>query len=106
MARGYEEKDDIPSDSPTLDQTSLKTMLAVARARSWRLATIDIKSAFLQGIPLTDREVRVIPPPEAGVKSGYVWKLNICLYGLQDASLRFYFKVREVMHKVNMKQSK
>ena len=106
VARGYEEKDDIPSDSPTLDQTSLKTMLAVARARSWRLATIDIKSAFLQGIPLTDREVRVIPPPEAGVKSGYVWKLNICLYGLQDASLRFYFKVREVMNKLNMKQSK
>ena len=107
VARGFQEiGDDIPSDSPTMDHSSLKVILGVASAKEWDLGTVDIKSAFLQGLPLTERDVRVIPPPEAQVPSGHVWKLRISLYGLQDASLRFHWKVREVMKTLGLKQSR
>ena len=106
VARGYEEKEEIPSDSPTIDQCSLKLMLGVAVAFNWGVETVDIKSAFLQGIPLNERNVFVKPPPEAKVPAGHLWKLKISLYGLQDASLRFHWKVREIMKKIGLKQSK
>ena len=67
MARGYEEKDDIPSDSPTLDQTNLKVILMMAQAKNMDVISVDVKAAFLQGLPLTERTVTVTPPPEAKV---------------------------------------
>ena len=49
VARGYEEIDDIVSDSPTMNKSSLMIILALAASRGWLLETTDIKSAFLQG---------------------------------------------------------
>lgn len=106
VARGYEEEDDIPSDSPTLDQINLKLIIMIAQAENMKVTTADVKAAFLQGLPLTERTVFVIPPPEANVPKGRVWRLRVSLYGLDDASLRFYWKVREVMKKLSFKQSR
>ena len=106
VARGYEEKDDIPSDSPTLDQINLKLIMLIAQAKNMRLVTADVKSAFLQGLPLTEREVVVKPPKEAGLPKNKLWKLRVSLYGLDDASLRFHWKVKQVFKKLGMKQSK
>ena len=85
---------------------SLKLMLVETVTSNLDVETVDIKSAFLQGIPLNSRDVYVKPPPEAKVPAGHVWKLKISLYGLQNASLCFHWKVREIMGKLGLKQSK
>ena len=99
VARGYESRDDVPSDSPTLDQLNLKAILLLAQVHKMQVIALDIKAAFLQGIPLDDRDVFLSPPREAEVPPGHIWKLNIAIYGLDDASLRFHWKVKEVMLK-------
>ena len=106
VARGFEEKEEVASDSPTMDSTSLKIIFMTAQTRSWRVSTADVKAAFLQGLPLNERTVRVKPPPEANVPAGHVWELQVALYGLQDASLRFHWKVCKVFKQLEMQQSK
>ena len=44
---------------------SLKLMLVETVTSNLDVETVDIKSAFLQGIPLNSRDVYVKPPPEA-----------------------------------------
>ena len=106
VARGFEEKEEVASDSPTMDSTSLKIIFMTAQHKNWKVTTADVKAAFLQGLPLKERTVRVIPPPEANVPAGYVWELEVALYGLQDASLRFHWKVCKVFKELEMKQSR
>ena len=106
VCRGYEEQDWVPSDSPTLDQVNLKLILLIAQAEKMNVVSADVKGAFLQGLPLTERTVTVIPPPEAKVPKGKTWQLVVALYGLDDASLRFHWKVRQVMAKLGMTQSR
>ena len=106
VARGFEEKEEVASDSPTMDSTSLKIIFMTAQSKNWKVITADVKAAFLQGLPLTERTVRVKPPPEAMVPAGHVWELQVALYGLQDASLRFHWKVCKVFKELGMQQSK
>ena len=106
VARGFEEKQEVAADSPTMDVTSLKIIFGMAETKRWRIMTADVKAAFLQGLPLTDRTVRVIPPPEAEVPAGHVWELQVALYGLQDASLRFHWKVCKVFKELGAEQSR
>ena len=105
VARGYEVEEEVPSDSPTVDQMNLRLVLGIAAANKWRLTSCDVKSAFLQGIKL-QREVLMQPPPEAKAGPGTLWKLNVALYGLDEASLQFHFKCKEVFEKLHLKQSK
>ena len=65
---------------------------------------MDVKSAFLQGKEIT-REVIMKPPPEAKVRAGTLWRLNVALYRLDDASLQFHFKCKEVFEKLGLTQS-
>ena len=106
VARGFQEKDHVPSDSPTCDNVSLKMLLSVAQAKGWKLNSLDVKSAFLQGLELTERDVFVTPPPEARVEKGKLWRCKISLYGLDDASLRFHFKVKQVFASLDVQQSR
>ena len=84
VARGLEEynKDDLAKDSPTCGAEALKLILAIIVQNRWRLASMDIKTAFLQGYTLS-RAVYLRPPKEAQ-KHGIIWKLNKCVYGLTD----------------------
>lgn len=104
VARGFEENDEIPKDSPTLAKSSLRTLLTISAAHKWPVETTDIKSAFLQG-SLLERDVFIKPPKEANVSDGCIWKLITCLYGLRDASRQWYFKVRTGLLKQGFKQS-
>lgn len=56
---------------------------------------MDIKSAFLQVMELS-RDIYIRPPLEAG-SANAIWKLKKCVYGLADASLYWYNKVKEIM---------
>ena len=86
VARGYEVEEEVPSDSPTVDQMNLRLVLGIAASKKWRLTSCDVKSAFLQGIKM-QREVIMQPPPEAKAGPGTLWKLNVALYGLDEATI-------------------
>ena len=105
VARGYEEECEVPSDSPTIDQVNIKILLAICAANKWTPKTSDVKSAFLQGRQL-DRLVTMKPPREAGLDKDLLWELEVALYGLDDASLQFYLKCKDIFHNLGLKQSK
>jgi hypothetical protein len=95
VAKGFQENtDEIRKDSPTCSKTNLRTVLAIAATNKWKVQSIDIKSAFLQG-RLIEREVIVKPPKEAG--TGKLWRLRKALYGLNDAAREWYLKVHETI---------
>ncbi len=106
VARGFEELNihELQKDSPTCASESLGLLLAVICQNKWQVHSMDIKSAFLQGMQLS-REIYIRPPPEAG-KENVLWKLNKCVYGLADASLYWYNKVKEIMLSTGGKMSK
>lgn len=97
VARGFEELkvSDLQKDSPTCASESLRLLVAVICQRQWELHSMDIKAAFLQGMELS-RDVFIKPPPEAN-RTGTLWKLRKCVYGLADASLYWYNRVKNIM---------
>ena len=97
VARGFEENSaDIANDSPTCSKDALRIMLSISSHKLWKINSVDIKTAFLQGQKIS-RVVHLKPPFEANCPNGYVWLLNKCVYGLTDASLHFYDRVKEFM---------
>ena len=93
--KGFQEEDDFPTDSPTIQKSSIRLLLTLATTFGWTIQTIDIKSAFLQGDKLT-RTVFVKPPKESNLKNK-LWKLNKCLYGLKDASRQWYLRLKKTL---------
>jgi hypothetical protein len=104
VARGFEDKQAFPKDSPTIGKSAMRIILSLAVNMGWKIKTTDIKSAFLQGKPI-NREVFLRPPEEAQVQSGYIWKLKHCIYGLNDAARHFYQSVVDTLKKVGCRQS-
>ena len=104
VARGFEEKEDVLTDSPTVSKNAFRCFLALSAAKQWPIESTDIKSAFLQGEPL-DREVFIEPPPEAK-QEGIIWLLNKCMYGLNDASRKWFEKVKRELLAVGCFQCK
>ena len=102
-ARGFEEETNVRSDSPTVQSTAMRYSLMMAAIKGWDLCTTDIKSAFLQGKTL-DREVYIKPPKEAN-SPNKLWKLNKCLYGLNDASKKWYDEMERRFDELGFQKS-
>ena len=81
------------SDSPMAAKESFKLLAALAANCEFKVVSIDIRAVFLQAKKL-DREVFVRPPDDIK-KEGKIWKLLKPLYGLDDASRKFYLQVKE-----------
>ena len=62
--------------------------MAVAANNSFKLASVDIRVAFLKS-RILDRYVFMKPPPDIR-KEGIIWRLMKPLYGLDDASQKFW----------------
>ena len=101
VARGFQEEVKPQSDSPTVLRESNKLFTAVAANEEFDIVSVDIRAAFLQSKELT-REVFVVPPKDVA-KEGRLWKLKKPLYGLNDASRRFWLRVKEVFETNGMK---
>ena len=63
MAKGFQERDQPQSDSPTAAKESFKLLVALATNQNFRVVSMDIRAAFLQAKKL-DREVFVRPPDD------------------------------------------
>ena len=67
VAPGFEEldRDNIRLDSPTSCKENFRLVLTIIVSHKWKIKSLDIKSAFLQGQPI-NREIFLKPPIEAG----------------------------------------
>ena len=105
VASGFEEIDDncIRKDSPTCGKENLRKIFLFIGMNDWKINTMDIRAAFLQGNPI-DRDVYLKPPKEAHTKK--LWKLNTTVYGLGDAPRAWYLCVKDELLKIGgMKRS-
>merc|ERR1712115_241514 len=100
VAKGFQEIDQPQLDSPTAAKESFKLLMALSANFNFKIASMDIRAAFLQAKTL-DREVFVRPPKDQE-KEGVIWKLLKPLYGLDDTSRKFYLKVRETLKKLGL----
>ena len=100
VARGFEEdSSNLVKKAPTCTKDSLRLALSLIVSKNWKINSIDIKSAFLQGIPLT-RDVYIKPPKEA--HTDLIWKLKQAVYGLCDAGRHWYDRVEVELVKLNV----
>ena len=104
VARGNQEKANIQADSPTGSKDSLFLVLALGSMHGWRPKTSDVKNAFLQGQRI-DRDVFLEPPKDLK-KPGKIWKLNKCVYGLDDAARKWFLEVEKDLKELGCIQSK
>ena len=92
VARGFEEDSSkYRKDSPTCCRESLRLVFLAAVLKSWRLESIDITAAFLQGGSL-EREVYLRPPSDV-CSADKVWRLQRYIYGMNDAPCYWYKRV-------------
>ena len=75
--------------------------MAVAANNDFELASVDLRKALLQA-KVFDREI-YMKPPEDIQKLGTVWRLRKPLYLLDDASIKFWLKVKEVFLDLGLK---
>ena len=64
-------------------------------------SSVDIRAAFLQ-LKVLDRDVFVTLPEDIK-KPGVIWRLWKSLYGLDDASCKFWLWVKEVFTEMGLK---
>ena len=79
-------------------------MLSIISQFGWKCESGDITAAFLQGESI-DRDLFIVPPVEANEGTN-LWKLLKPVYGLEDASRKFYLKVAEKVQEYGCKRSK
>ena len=93
VARGFEDEELMPYEkqSPTCSKEAIRLIMTISAIFSWPLESIDIKFAFLQG-DMATRTVHLQPPKEAATNK--LWLLTKCVYGLSDASLGWYKKLK------------
>ena len=101
VVRGFEELEYPQSDSPTASNNSLKLFFALAANEFMKVQSMDVTSAFLQGQPLR-RKVFMEPPVERQ-RNGMIWKLKKSVYGLYDASRKWYQAVKPELLSLGMK---
>ena len=101
--------DQLPRDSPTLGRHSKMLMLQLIASMNWTLQSFDIKAAFLQGKPQTDRVLGIEPTIELiqalQMRTDEVCKLEKGVYGLIDAPYMWYKAILEELTRLGFTQS-
>ena len=104
VVRGFQENSaSIQKDSPTCSRESLRIAMTLASVNNWDVQSMDIKSAYLQGQPIS-REVFIRPPSE--YDEGKLWKLKKTVYGLCDAARAWYSTVKSELLSLGMTMCK
>uniref|UniRef100_A0A8R7R8S6 Reverse transcriptase Ty1/copia-type domain-containing protein n=1 Tax=Triticum urartu TaxID=4572 RepID=A0A8R7R8S6_TRIUA len=86
VARGFQQshgRDYDETFAPVAHMTFVRTLIAVAANRSWKISQMDVKNAFLHGD--LHEEVYMQPPLGIEVPPGHVCCLRKALYGLKQA---------------------
>ncbi|KAI5355814.1 hypothetical protein L3X38_008709 [Prunus dulcis] len=96
VAKGYTQKPGIDFNetfAPVARLDTVRTLIALAAQKRWKLFQLDVKSAFLNG--LLHEEVYVDQPPGFVVKDkeDKVYRLKKALYGLKQAPRAWYEEI-------------
>ncbi|KAI5317804.1 hypothetical protein L3X38_037511 [Prunus dulcis] len=108
VAKGYAQKPGIDYNETfalvaRLD--TIRTLIALAAQKGWKLFQLDVKSAFLNGV--LEEEVYTEQPEGFEVKtaSHKVYKLKKALYGLKQAPRAWYSEIDTYLTSCNFKRS-
>ena len=101
--KGFQDPDidDIFTMSPTGGKLTWRVCIALCVQNNWPPNTIDVKTAFLQGEPLT-RNVFMRAPPEMNLGVDECLKLLKAVYGLGDAPRKWYEAVKKLLTKFGL----
>ena len=102
VAKGFQEKEAPQSDLPTMLRESLKMFFSVAANEDFKLRKIVIRAALDEAKQL-NREIFMQPPKDIK-KEGYIWRLKKPLYGLNDASRKFWFRVNKIFKEIDLRK--
>ncbi|KAI5333988.1 hypothetical protein L3X38_024121 [Prunus dulcis] len=108
VAKGYSQKPGIDYNetfAPVARLDTIRTLIALAAQKGWKLFQLNVKSAFLNGV--LDEEVYVEQPEgfeleNAGHK---VHKLRKALYGLKQALRAWYSEIDAYLSMCKFKRS-
>ena len=98
VARGFQQshgKDYDETFAPVAHMTSVRTLIAVAATRSWKIYHMDVKNAFLHGD--LHEEVYMQPPLGIKVPLGHVCRLRKALYGHKQAPRAWFERYSSVI---------
>ena len=89
--------------SPVSKYTTMRTILAVASERKWKVHQADVKTAFLHG-DMDEFNVYMAQPKGFEV-DGMVCEMEKCLYGLKQAPRRWNAKETDFFREIGFVQS-
>ncbi|KAM1012444.1 hypothetical protein ACFX15_041792 [Malus domestica] len=108
VAKGYVQKPGLDYNetfAPVARLDTIRTLIALAAHRSWKIFQLDVKSAFLNGIL---QEEVYVDQPEGFVINGKedkVYKLHKALYGLKQAPRTWYGEIDSYFTKCGFEKS-
>ncbi|VVA27958.1 Hypothetical predicted protein, partial [Prunus dulcis] len=108
VAKGYTQKPGIDFNetfAPVTRLDTIRTLIALAAQKGWKLWQLDVKSAFLNGV--LEEEVYVDQPDGFVVKGDEdkVYRLRKALYGLKQAPRAWYSEIDTYLNKCGFHKS-